>query len=361
MKVNINKSSNLVKDELRDERVKLPGFGKYYTDHMVIAEWDEKTGWSDAQLKAYGPLTLDPATAVFHYGQEIFEGMKAYIQPDGGISLFRPDANAKRFAKSAARIALPEMPVEFFIQTVEELVKADQNWVPKNVGESLYLRPFMIATEVGLGVRPSNKATYILIATPAAAYFNAANAVTVWISTEYVRASIGGTGEAKCGGNYAASLVAQKEAAAQGCEQVVWIDAIERKWIEEMGGMNLYFVKGKGKDAKIITPKLTGTLLAGITRDSILSVAADLGYKTEEVMISMDDWRDGVASGEISEIFACGTAAVVTAVGTAKSAKGTWVTGDGKPGPITNQIRETLLGIQHGSIADKHGWNKRVI
>jgi branched-chain amino acid aminotransferase len=361
MKVNINKSSNPVKDELRDERVKSPGFGKYYTDHMVIAEWDEKTGWSDAQLKAYGPLTLDPATAVFHYGQEIFEGMKAYIQPDGGISLFRPDANAKRFAKSAARLALPEMPVEFFIQTVEELVKADQNWVPKNVGESLYIRPFMIASEVGLGVRPSNKATYILIATPAAAYFNAANAVTVWISTEYVRASIGGTGEAKCGGNYAASLVAQKEAAAQGCEQVVWIDAIERKWIEEMGGMNLYFVKGKGKDAKIITPKLTGTLLPGITRDSILSVAEDLGYKTEEVMISMDDWRDGVASGEISEIFACGTAAVVTAVGTAKSAKGTWVTGDGKPGPITNQIRETLLGIQHGSIADKHGWNKRVI
>jgi branched-chain amino acid aminotransferase len=361
MKVNINKSSNPVKDELRDERVKSPGFGKYYTDHMVIAEWDEKTGWSDAQLKAYGPLTLDPATAVFHYGQEIFEGMKAYIQPDGGISLFRPDANAKRFAKSAARIALPEMPVEFFIQTVEELVKADQNWVPKNVGESLYIRPFMIASEVGLGVRPSNKATYILIATPAAAYFNAANAVTVWISTEYVRASIGGTGEAKCGGNYAASLVAQKEAAAQGCEQVVWIDAIERKWIEEMGGMNLYFVKGKGKDAKIITPKLTGTLLPGITRDSILSVAADLGYKTEEAMISMDDWRDGVASGEISEIFACGTAAVVTAVGTAKSAQGAWVTGDGKPGPITNQIRQTLLGIQHGTIADKHGWNKRVI
>jgi branched-chain amino acid aminotransferase len=361
MKVNINKSSNLVKDELRDERVKSPGFGKYYTDHMVIAEWDEKTGWSDAQLKAYGPLTLDPATAVFHYGQEIFEGMKAYIQPDGGISLFRPDANAKRFAKSAARIALPEMPVDFFIQTVEELVKADQNWVPKNVGESLYIRPFMIATEVGLGVRPSNKATYILIATPAAAYFNAANAVTVWISTEYVRAAIGGTGEAKCGGNYAASLVAQKQAAAQGCDQVVWIDAIERKWIEEMGGMNLYFVKGKGKDAKIITPKLTGTLLAGITRDSILSVAEDLGYKTEEVMISMDDWRDGVASGEISEIFACGTAAVVTAVGTAKSAKGTWVTGDGKPGPITNQIRESLLGIQHGTITDKHGWNKRVI
>jgi branched-chain amino acid aminotransferase len=361
MKVIVNKSSNPVADNLRDERVAYPGFGKYYTDHMVIAEWNEATGWSDAELKAYAPLSLDPATAVFHYGQEIFEGMKAYIQPDGGISLFRPDANAKRFAKSAARIALPEMPVDFFVQTVEELVKADKNWVPKKIGESLYIRPFMIATEVGLGVRPSNKATYILIATPAAAYFNAANAVSVWISTEYVRAAIGGTGEAKCGGNYAASLVAQKYAATQGCDQVVWIDAKERKWIEEMGGMNLYFVKGKGKDAKIVTPKLTGTLLPGITRDSILSVAADLGYQTEEVMISMDEWRDGVASGEISEIFACGTAAVVTPVGTAKSIHGTWVTGDGKPGPITNQIRETLLGIQHGTIEDKHGWNKRVI
>ena len=361
MKVINNQATNVVSDEKRTEILAAPGFGKYYTDNMVIAEWDEANGWSDAQLKPYAPLTLDPATMVFHYGQEIFEGMKAYCQPDGGISLFRPDANAKRFARSAARVALPELPVDFFVQTVEELVKADKNWVPKNIGESLYIRPFMIATEVGLGVRPSNKATYLLIATPVSAYFNAANAVTVWISTEYVRAAIGGTGEAKCGGNYAASLVAQKQAAAEGCDQVVWIDAKERKWIEEMGGMNLYFVKGKGKDAKVVTPKLTGTLLPGITRDSILSVAADLGYQTEEVMISMDDWRDGVSSGEISEIFACGTAAVVSAVGTAKSAQGTWVTGDGEPGPITNQIRETLLGIQHGTIADKHGWNKRVI
>jgi len=361
MKVINNQATNVVSDDKRTEILAAPGFGKYYTDNMVTAEWDEANGWSDAQLKPYAPLTLDPATMVFHYGQEIFEGMKAYRQPDGGISLFRPDANAKRFAKSAARVALPELPIDFFVQTVEELVKADKNWVPKNIGESLYIRPFMIATEVGLGVRPSNKATYLLIATPVSAYFNAANAVTVWISTEYVRAAIGGTGEAKCGGNYAASLVAQKQAAAEGCDQVVWIDAKERKWIEEMGGMNLYFVKGKGKDAKVVTPKLTGTLLAGITRDSILSVAADLGYQTEEVMISMDDWRDGVKSGEISEIFACGTAAVVSAVGTAKSAQGTWVTGDGKPGPITNQIRETLLGIQHGTIEDKHGWNKRVI
>jgi branched-chain amino acid aminotransferase len=360
MKINLNPNPNPVPDAEREEKIAAGGFGKYYTDNMVTIDWSEADGWSDAQLNAYAPITLDPATAVFHYGQEIFEGMKAYSQPDGSISLFRPDANALRFASSAARLALPELSVDEFIETITTLVKQDRKWVPKKVGESLYIRPFMFATEVGLGVRPSNKAKYVLIATPAGAYFNAANAVTVWISTEYVRAAIGGTGEAKCGGNYAASLVAQKQAATKGCDQVVWLDAVERRWVEEMGGMNLYFVKGSGKDATVITPKLTGTLLPGITRDSILTVAKDLGYKVEEVMLSIDDWRDGVASGEITEIFACGTAAVVSAVGAAKSEFGTWTTGDGKPGPITMQIRETLLGIQHGVIEDKHGWNVKV-
>jgi len=361
MKVINTPNQNPLSNSERDKRVSEPGFGKYYTDNMVVAQWSEATGWQDAELKAYGPLTLDPATMVFHYGQEVFEGMKAYSQPDGGISLFRPEANAKRFAKSAARIALPEMPVDFFVKTVEELVKQEKDWVPKKIGESLYLRPFLIATEVGLGVRPSNHATYVLIATPAAAYFNAAKAVTVWISTEYVRAALGGTGEAKCGGNYAASLLAQKQAAQQGCDQVAYIDAVERKWVEEMGGMNLYFIKGSGKDATIMTPKLTGTLLPGITRDCILTLAKDLGYKTEESMISIDQWRDGVKSGEITEIFACGTAAVISAVGAAKSAQGTWQTGDGKPGVITNELRAALLAIQHGTAADKHGWNKRVV
>jgi branched-chain amino acid aminotransferase len=328
---------------------------------MVICQWDEKTGWAEPELIPYGPISLDPATAVFHYGQEIFEGMKAYRQPDGGIALFRPEANAKRFARSAARLALPEMPVELFMETVEALVKQDAGWVPNKVGESLYIRPFMIATEVGLGVRPSNKATYLLIATPAGAYFDPSKAVSVWISTEYVRASQGGTGEAKCGGNYAASLVAQKAAAKEGCDQVVWLDAVERKWVEEMGGMNLYFVKGKGKDATIFTPKLTGTLLPGVTRDSILSVAADLGYKVEEGMISTSDWQAGIASGEITETFACGTAAVVSPIGQAKSTMGTWVTGDGQPGVITMQIRNHLLATQHGNLEDKHGWVKRVL
>ncbi|KGA17046.1 branched-chain amino acid aminotransferase [freshwater metagenome] len=353
-------STTAVSEADRAEKIANPGFGKYYTDHMVICEWNEATGWAEPELMPYGPLSLDPATAVFHYGQEIFEGMKAYRQPDGGLALFRPDANAIRFARSANRLALPEMPVDLFIETVEELVKIDGGWTPGQIGEALYLRPFMIATEVGLGVRPSNKATYILIATPVGAYFDPSKAVSVWISTEYVRAAQGGTGEAKCGGNYAASLVAQKAAAAQGCDQVVWIDAQERKWVEEMGGMNLYFVRGSGADATVVTPKLTGTLLPGITRDSILGVAKDLGYKTSEEMISVDDWRDGVASGEISEIFACGTAAVVSPVGQAKSAMGTWVTGDGQPGVITMQIRNTLLGIQHGTIADTHNWVKRV-
>ncbi len=360
MKITLTPNQNPVADADRAAKIAEGGFGKYYTDNMVVAEWSEAAGWQDAVLKPYGPITLDPATAVFHYGQEIFEGMKAYTQPDGSISLFRPEANAARFARSAARLALPEIPVDFFVETVEALVKQDRNWVPNNVGESLYIRPFMIATEVGLGVRPSNKAMYLLIATPASAYFNPTKAVTVWISTEYVRAAPGGTGEAKCGGNYAASLVAQKQAATQGCDQVVWLDANERRWVEEMGGMNLYFVKGSGDNATIVTPKLTGTLLPGITRDSILTVAADLGYKVEEVMLSIDDWRDGVASGEITEIFACGTAAVVSPIGAAKSAHGTWMTGDGNPGPITGKIRQTLLGIQHGTIEDKHGWNKRV-
>jgi branched-chain amino acid aminotransferase len=358
MKITLNPNAKDV--ATRDALVAEGGFGKYYTDHMVMCEWSEKDGWGEPHLMPYGPISLDPATAVFHYGQEIFEGMKAYRQPDGTIALFRPTANAQRFINSARRLALPEMPVELFMETVEALDSRDAGWVPRKVGESLYIRPFMIATEVGLGVRPTNKATYLIIATPAGAYFDPSKAVSVWISTEYVRAAQGGTGEAKCGGNYAASLVAQKAAAKEGCDQVVWIDAKERKWVEEMGGMNLYFVKGTGADATVITPKLTGTLLPGITRDSILSVAADLGYKVDEVMLSIDDWRDGVTSGEISEIFACGTAAVVSPVGQAKSTMGTWVTGNGQPGTITMQIRNHLLGIQHGNIEDVHNWMSAV-
>jgi len=361
VKINLNPQLYPVSDEDRAAKIAAGGFGKYYTDNMIIAKHHDDTGWSDAELKAYGPITMDPATSVLHYGQEIFEGLKAYAQPDGGVSLFRPEANAARFRKSAARLALPLIDSEDFVAMVATLVKQEHKWVPKNLGESLYIRPFMFASEVGLGVRPSNEATFMIITTPASAYFDPSKPVTVWISTDYIRAAPGGTGDTKFGGNYAGTLLAQKQAAAEGCDQVVWLDAIERRWVEEMGGMNLFFVKGSGKKATLLTPKLTGTLLAGVTRDSIATVAKDLGYSVEEGMISTDEWRDGVASGEITETFACGTAAVISPIGSAKSAQGTWVTGDGNPGPITMAIRETLLGIQHGTIEDKHGWNQRVL
>ncbi|HUW78096.1 MAG TPA: branched-chain amino acid aminotransferase [Candidatus Nanopelagicaceae bacterium] len=362
MAISVNPSKVPLSDTAREAILAEPGFGKYFTDNMVTANWSSTSGWSELSLTAYGPLSLDPATMVLHYGQEVFEGLKAYRQPDGGVAIFRAEQNARRFARSANRLALPELPEELFLESVRALVSEDQKWVPVQADESLYLRPMMIATEVGLGVRPSSKAEYILIASPAGAYFKGGvRPVTVWISTEYVRAAPGGTGEAKCGGNYAASLIAQQAAAAQGCDQVVWLDAVHREYVEEMGGMNLYFVMGSGANARVMTPKLTGTLLAGITRDSILTLAADLGYVVDEISITVDQWRKGVADGEITEVFACGTAAVITPVGTVKGATGEWTHGNGECGPIALQLRETLLGIQGGLIPDVHGWMERVI
>lgn len=355
-------SSNKKSDEVRAEILANPGFGKFFTDHMVRIDWTENKGWHDARLIPYGPLELDPASNVLHYGQAIFEGMKAYKHSDGHIYTFRPTENAKRFQRSAARLAMAELPEELFVESLETLVSVDANWVPNKEEQSLYLRPFMISTEVGLGVRPANSYAYLLIASPVGAYFpQGVKPVTVWISTEYVRAAPGGTGEAKCAGNYAASLIAQAQAAKEGCDQVVWIDAIERKWIEEMGGMNLYFVYGSGENARVVTPELTGTLLPGITRDSLLTVAKDLGYKSETARISVEDWKNGVASGEITEVFACGTAAVITPVGQVKSAVGNWTIGDGTPGPITMKLRQTLTGIQNGEISDTHNWMHKLV
>ncbi len=334
-----------------------PGFGRYFTDHMVRIDWDAAQGWHDARLVPYGPLELDPATNVLHYGQAIFEGLKAYRHADGSIKTFRPDANAARFQRSAERMAMAQLPTELFVESLHELVEVDQAWVPEDPEKSLYLRPFMISTEVGLGVRPSNRYAYLLIASPAGAYFSGGvHPVSVWLSTEYVRAAPGGTGAAKFAGNYAASLLAQQQAAERGCDQVVWLDAIERRWVEEMGGMNLYFVFGRGADARIMTPQLTGTLLPGVTRDSLLTVAANLGIPASEDRISIEQWREQAASGELTEVFACGTAAVITPVGSVKSAGGDWTIGDGEPGPVTMRLRETLLGIQSGAIADPAQW-----
>jgi branched-chain amino acid aminotransferase len=345
----------------RDAILADPGFGKYFTDHMVRIDWTQDAGWGDVQVLPYGPLQLDPATMALHYGQEIFEGLKAFRQPDGSIAAFRPRANARRFQSSARRLAMAELPEELFVESLRALIEVDGDWVPSDASQSLYLRPFMISTEVGLGVRPAASYTYLLIASPAGAYFpRGVQPVSVWLSTEYTRAANGGTGEAKCAGNYAASLVAQAYAAQQGCDQVVWLDAVEHRWVEEMGGMNLYFVYGSGPGARIVTPSLTGTLLPGITRDSLLTVAAELGYTAEEGKISTDEWREGNASGAITEVFACGTAAVITPVGSVKSAHGSWTVGDGGSGPITMQLRERLLGLQTGRLADTHGWMQQL-
>ena len=356
--ITLNPSASPRTDAEREEILVDPGFGRSFTDNMVRARWTADEGWHDAELVAYGPLLLDPATSFIHYGQAIFEGLKAYRHSDGSIKTFRPFRNAQRFAASARRLAMAELPEELFVGSIEALVRADRAWVPSESEKSLYLRPFMFSTEIGLGVRPANAYEYLLIASPAGAYFpKGLKPVSVWLSDDYVRAAPGGTGEAKCAGNYAASLVAQAEAAQHGCDQVVWLDAIERKWIEEMGGMNLYFVYGSGDSARLVTPRLTGSLLPGITRDSLLTVATDLGIRADEGEISVDDWKSGCASGEITEVFACGTAAVITPVGEVKSRmSGSWMVGDGGTGPVTSRLRQELLDIQTGAIPDRHNW-----
>ncbi len=361
MPLELKPTSSPLADAQREAALVDPGFGRVFTDHMVLIRWDEARGWHDGELVPYGPLSLDPATMALHYGQEIFEGLKAYGQPDGAIALFRPEQNARRLSSSARRLAMPELPEELFLEAVEALVRQDAAWVPREVDRSLYLRPFMISTEVGLGVRPAASYLFLLIASPAGAYFpRGVKPVKVWLSTDYTRASPGGTGEAKCAGNYAASLVAQREAAAQGCDQVVWLDAVEHRWVEEMGGMNLCFVHGTGADSRIITPALTGTLLPGITRDTLLILATDLGLAVDERPVSTEEWREGNASGEISEVFACGTAAVITPVGAVASEAVSWTVGDGEPGPVTMRLRQALLEIQHGLRGDEHGWMRPV-
>jgi branched-chain amino acid aminotransferase len=348
-----------------DERAAIlaaPGFGQYFTDHMVRVEYRDGR-WGEGRVVPYGPLTLDPATTVFHYGQEIFEGLKAYRQADGSIATFRPDANARRFVRSAQRLGMAELPEDMFVESIRALVEIDQAWVPSAPDESLYLRPFMIATDVGMGVnKPSSSYTYLTIASPAGPYFSSGiKPVKVWLSTEYTRAAPGGTGEAKCGGNYAAAFVAQAYATAQGCDQVVWLDAAEHRWVEEMGGMNLYFVYGSGRSARIVTPALTGTLLPGVTRDSLLTLAADLGYSAEEGKISTDEWREGNESGALTEVFACGTAAVITPVGSVKSTTHEWTIGDGSPGPVTMRLREQLVALQTGQQPDAHQWMHKLV
>jgi branched-chain amino acid aminotransferase len=340
-----------------------PGFGRVFTDHMVTARWTRDAGWHDARLRPYAPLQLDPATAVLHYGQAIFEGLKAYRQADGSIATFRPEANAARFAASARRMAMPELPEQLFVDALDALVRQDRDWVSTEPEHSLYLRPLMIATDTGLGVNHgSGEFLLVVLASPVASYFKGGiKPVKVWLSEDYVRAAPGGTGAAKCAGNYAAAFAGQAEATEHGCDQVVWLDAVEHRWVEEMGGMNLFFVYGEGPDARVATPPLSGSLLPGITRDSLLTLARDLGYGSAEERIATDQWRDAVADGTMTESFACGTAAVVTPVGAVDSRRGGWAIGDGEPGPVSMRLRDQLLGVQFGTIPDRHNWIHRVV
>ncbi|CAN5559822.1 branched-chain amino acid aminotransferase [soil metagenome] len=342
----------------RAARLVDPGFGRVFTDHMAVIRWNETKGWHDAKITARAPLTMDPASSVLHYAQEIFEGLKAYRLDDGGISLFRADANAARFQSSARRLAMPELPAELFLESIRKLVRIDEAWIPESDGGALYLRPFMIASEVFLGVKPSAEYLYMCLASSVGAYFKGgAPAVSLWVSQEYSRAAPGGTGAAKCGGNYATSLVAQAEAIRQGHDQVVFLDAAKRHWVEELGGINVFFVFD---DRTMRTPPLTGTILPGITRDSILTLARDQGIVAEEAPYSIDDWRADAESGRLVEAFACGTAAVVTPIGTVAAPDFRFTVGSGGPGQLTQRMRDSLVAIQRGRAADPHGWLERV-
>ena len=361
MQISTTATTTPVDDVRLAEILANPGFGTHFTDHMLTIEWTPDAGWHDARITPYGPLSLDPATAVLHYAQETFEGMKAYRHDDGSVWTFRPDQNAARMVRSSQRLAFPELPVETFVELVDALVTADQRWVPDNTVEegggekSLYLRPFMFASETFLGVRPAQHVTFMVIASPAGAYFKGGvKPVNLWLSETFTRAGRGGMGAAKTGGNYASSLAAQREAIEKGCDQVVFLDDQEFRYIEELGGMNLFFVHA---DGHIVTPE-TGTILEGITRASIIELAGKLGHAVEERKFSIDEWRSGVVSGEITEVFACGTAAAVTPVGELRSPSA--ITPTPRSTELTMQLREALVGMQFGRTDDTFGWLHRV-
>jgi branched-chain amino acid aminotransferase len=348
---------NPVPAEERAKQLIDPGFGRVFTDHMAIARYDSGTGWHDAKITARHALTMDPAASVLHYAQEIFEGLKAYSRPDGGAALFRPDANARRFNASARRMAMPDLPEEMFLASIHALVQADKGWIPPGEDGALYLRPFMFASEVFLGVKPAASYLYIVMASSVGSYFKGAASVSLWVTREYTRAAPGGTGAAKCGGNYATSLIAQAEAIRNGCDQVVFLDAVERRWVEELGGMNIFFVF---EDGSLATPPLSGTILAGITRDSIITLARGMGLTVREEPYSIEQWRADAESGHLTEAFACGTAAVVTAIGSVKGAEGGFAIGGQSVGPVTQRIRETLVAIQRGQAPDPHRWVEEI-
>ncbi len=344
-----------------DEREALkakPKFGTVFSDHMARMTWREDEGWDGRRVEKYGPIALDPAAAVFHYGQEIFEGLKAYRHADGSVWSFRPEENAKRYIRSARRLALPELSVGDFLGSVAALVRADVEWIPTGEEAALYLRPFMIATEAFLGVRPAREVEHLVIASPVGPYFSGGvHPVNIWISQDYARASRGGTGEAKCGGNYAASLLPQITAAKDGFDQVCFLDGQVDPAIEELGGMNVFFVKHNGD---VVTPALSGSILHGVTRSSILQLIKDRNVNVSEEHISLASLKAMLESGEIAEAFACGTAAVITPIGRLADHDFDVTINGGEPGKFTMDVREELTDIQNGRRPDRHGWLTRL-
>lgn len=329
-------------------------FGRTFTNRMFIQQYNGEQGWHEARIEAYRNLSLPPATAVFHYAQEIFEGTKAYRRPDGRINLFRPWENMKRFNRSATRMAMPTVDEEEHLTAVVQLVELEHEWVPGEPGSALYIRPAMIATEPALGVHASTRYLHFVIVGPVGPYFAQGFApVPVYITDEYVRASPGGVGDAKTGGNYAASLFVGEKAKRAGYSQVLWLDAKEHRWVEEVGAMNICFVYD-GK--RIVTPPLTGSILPGVTRDSLLKLAPDLGYETCEEMIDVHQMLADLQSGKITEVFGCGTAAVIAPVGKFGFHEQAYVINDNEPGPVAKDLFKALTDIQYGRAPDPYDW-----
>lgn len=353
-------STRRIADAERARILEAPGFGEHFTDFMTHARWSVSDGWHGAELVPYGPLQMSPAAAVLHYGQEIFEGLKAFRHADGSVWTFRPEQNARRLQRSARRLALPELPEEDFLESVRALVAADEPWVPDPAGEqSLYLRPFMFASEEFLGVRAAHTVDYYVIASPAGAYFpRGVQPLVVWVTDTYARAGAGGTGAAKCGGNYASSLLAKNEAVSHGADEVLFLDSETHTAIDELSGMNVVAITG---DGRLLTPRLSGSILEGVTRESVLRLAADRGLEVQETRLVMSEVLEQISSGEIVEMFACGTAAVITPIGEFRSQDGSWTVGDGGSGETTLALREELTGIQYGRVPDRHGWLTRLV
>ena len=348
-KINIQKTQN--PKEKPDQ--KNLGFGQYFTDHMFIMDYSTDKGWYDPRIVPYGPLSMDPSTMVFHYGQAIFEGLKAYRTADGRIFLFRPDMNMKRINNSNARMSIPPIDEEFAVEAVKTLVSLDRDWIPTEPGTSLYIRPFIIATDPYLGVRPSNTYKFIIILSPSGAYYpSGINPVKIMIENEYVRAVRGGTGFAKTPANYAASLKAQEIAHEKGYVQVLWLDGVERKYIEEVGSMNVFFKIGD----EIVTPSLDGSILPGITRDSCIHLLKEWGYKVTERHLSVSELFEAHTQGKLAEAFGTGTAAVISPIGELNWDGNVITINDGKIGEVSARLYETITGIQNGTVRDEFGW-----